>query len=472
MQNVTFFGAGYVGLTTAAHVAGTHKVVVYDPDEVKRTAIEAVLEGDTDHLYIHEAGLVELLRKNKRNIHPTSTLDEALEKPELIILAVGTPSIPETGHANLKYLVEAAQAIGSHLLHDAVVLVKSTVPPGTSSMLDDVLFEQLGIAGSPARVAVGACPEFLAEGTAMADLRTPYRVVVGLDDPQAQREVHRFFRTMYGEGTILMTDVASAELSKHASNAMLATRITFVNDLARLCEAVGADIKAVTRAMGMDPRIGSKFLNAGFGYGGSCFPKDTRALATFARGLHVPLPIVEAAIAGNEVATERFTQNILASYNGDLTGEQFVLWGVGFKAGTDDLRDSRAVEVMRTLLERGATVHVYDPVAGARRNLEEDFESALGHHLFTYDSQYGMAPLVDHPSIIIGNEDNQFRSVDVAPFGSVRTVFDGKNVLSAEEVLALQEAGVQYHGVGRGTLTGSASRPDLVAYLRHHYMDG
>ena len=269
MSKVTIFGAGYVGVPTGAHFARTHKVTIYDPDAEKIDIIRKVINGESNELHIHEKDLIELLRENKRNICLTHDLEEALRKPEFIFIAVGTPP-NEKGRANLKYVCAAAEDIAQNLKNDCIILNKSTVPPGTAYLVQDIIKKGLK---HDVKFSVGSCPEFLAEGTAVEDLRTPDRIVYGCDDQEALEEITQFFTFLQRGDSLCPMTTLSSELTKYAANAMLATKISFMNSLALLCDNIGANIREVQDGIGRDQRIGSKFLNASMGYGGSCFPK-------------------------------------------------------------------------------------------------------------------------------------------------------------------------------------------------------
>ena len=467
MANVTIFGAGYVGVPTGAHFARTHRVTIYDPDTNKVENINKVVDNNSDSLHIHEKGLIELLQENHENIIATTDIEKALESPEIIFIAVGTPP-NEKGRANLKYVCSAAEQIAKNIKNDCVVLNKSTVPPGTAYLVQEIIDKNLenGI-----KISVGSCPEFLAEGTAVEDLRTPDRIVYGCDDKEALEKVTEFFLFLHGRSTLAPMTTLSSEVTKYAANALLATKISFMNSLAILCDSVGANIREVQEGVGKDTRVGRKFLNASMGYGGSCFPKDTSAIAEYGQLFNSPLEIIESTIMVNNKTTRYFSQKIIDTFGEGLSGKNFIIWGIGFKARTDDLRESKPVQVARELMDRGAHVHIYDTVKGALQNFEIENPSYKGKYSI-YHEQYEMVN-GNIDALIIGNEHEKFRNPDVHKLDHMRGkhIFDGKNILNNYLIKSLKDKGFKYKSVGKDTVANPVDKTKLIDFLKHEYMD-
>ncbi len=467
MLNVTIFGAGYVGVPTAAHFSRVHRITIYDPDGNKIDNIRRVLEGSSNELHIHERGLVELLKENRNNIILSTDVEDALKDPDFIFISVGTPPNSK-GRANLKYVCTAAEQIAKHLNKDAIVLNKSTVPPGSAYMVQEIISQHIkpGI-----KVSVGSCPEFLAEGSAVEDLRTPDRIVYGCDDQEALQKITDFFSFLHGKATLCPMSTLSSELTKYAANSMLATKISFMNSLAVLCDEIGANIREVQEGMGKDARIGRKFLNAGMGYGGSCFPKDTRAIAEYGQLNEIPLSLIESTIAINNKTLEYFCEKIYQDFDQNLKNKNFIIWGVGFKARTDDLRESKAVQVARYLMDKGAKVHIYDTVAGALKNFQVDNPS-YENQFSLYQEQYEME-IAQMDGLIIGNEHEKFRNPDISRLGDMRgkNIYDGKNVLSNHLIRTLSQEGFNYKSIGKDCVVNGVDRRRLVEFLQQRYMD-
>jgi len=455
IRNVTIFGAGYVGLPTAAHLANVHAVTVYDPFKEKIQTIKDALQ-DKAKLYVHEKDLLETLKRNEERITLTSDINVALASPDIIFLAVGTPPNKD-GRANLTYICKAAEDVAKNIKNDCILLTKSTVPPGTAFLVESIIKEQ-----SSYNITVGSCPEFLAEGTAMEDLRSPSRIVVGINNEKAKEELISFFTVLHARDKILTMDTSSAECAKYFANAMLATRISFMNNAAAFADGVGANIHAIRKALSTDPRIGSKFLYAGFGYGGSCFPKDTMAVAEYAKLIGQQLPIIDATVSINTSILKTFYQKIKDHY-GTLEGRTFAIWGIGFKADTNDVRESQSVKLCEWLMKEGANLRIFDVVEGARSNFKEDHpDGNYTLHNHQYDC---ITEGVD--GIIIGNEEEQFRLPDLSRMSSMRNkaIFDGKNVV--RNTSELQANGFIYRGVG---IDKENVKEKLVTFLREKYM--
>ena len=467
MSKATILGAGYVGVPTAAHFSRTHQITIYDPDHSKLENIRQVMEGSSNELHIHENGLPELLKENRANIKLCSDFSDALKDADFIFISVGTPP-NDKGRANLKYVCAAAKQIGEHLTKDCIILNKSTVPPGTAYLVESIIKDNLK---NPVDIQVGSCPEFLAEGTAVEDLRTPDRIVYGCDDQEALQKITHFFSYLHGKATLCPMSTVSSELTKYAANAILATKISFMNSMAVLCDNIGANIREVQDGLSRDARIGRKFLNASLGYGGSCFPKDTKAIVEYGRLQEVELPIVQSTIDINQSTTDYFTNKILSDFGDNLEGKNFIIWGIGFKARTDDLRDSKAVEVARQIMDEGGLVHIYDTVTAARTNFAKENEKYAG--LFTlYQGQYDM-DFTKMDALIIGNEHEKFRNPNHEFLNQMRSkhIYDGKNVLSNHLIRNLHSNGFIYKSVGKDSVVNGVSKDQLISFLQKKYMD-
>ncbi len=467
MAKVTIFGAGYVGVPTGAHFSRTHEVTIYDPDLNKVENINKVINNQSESLHIHEKGLIELLRENHENIVATTDIDLALEAPEIIFIAVGTPP-NDKGRANLKYVCSAAEQIAKNIKNDCVVLNKSTVPPGTAYLVSEIIGKNKV---HDVKIDVGSCPEFLAEGTAVEDLRTPDRIVFGCDNKEALEKVSEFFLYLHGKSTLSPMSTLSSEVTKYAANALLATKISFMNSLAILCDAVGANIREVQEGVGKDTRVGRKFLNASMGYGGSCFPKDTMAIAEYGQLFNHPLEIIESTILVNNKTTKYFSDKIIDKFGEDMSGKNFIVWGIGFKARTDDLRESKPVEVAKALMDKGAHVHIYDTVQGALDNFVNENPTYAGKYSI-YHEQYEMIT-GEIDGLIIGNEHEKFRNPDVKRLEKMRgkNIFDGKNILNNYMIKSLISKGFDYKSVGKDTVAQKADQAKLIGFLRNEYMD-
>ncbi len=460
-MNVTIIGCGYVGLVTGACLADIgNDVCCYDVDESRIATLEA------GGMPIHEPGLREIVARNRTTGRLAFTTDVrvAIEHGDIVFIAVGTPS-GEDGSADLQYVLAAAKEIGRHMSRFTVVVDKSTVPVGTAERVRAAITEQLALRGSDALFSVVSNPEFLKEGAAIDDFTRPERIVLGCDDDALGERARELMKRLYApfnrnrERTLHM-DVRSAEFTKYAANAMLATRISFMNELANLAECVGADIDAVRRGIGSDSRIGYHFLYAGCGYGGSCFPKDVHALMRTAHENDQELRILEAVSAVNAAQKQVLARKIVERFGEDLSGRSFGVWGLAFKPETDDMREAPSRVLIAALLERGARVAAYDPVAlqEAKRAFAADFRSkpdALSR-LALVDDQ--MRAVKDADALVVLTEWKAFKSPDFAGLTRVLkhpVVFDGRNLY---EPLALAEAGIEYYSIGRPGATRAAER--------------
>jgi UDPglucose 6-dehydrogenase len=433
-MKVSVIGTGYVGLVAAAGFAEHgNDVVCADIDEQK---VARLRRGE---IPIFEPGLDVLVERNANagRLRFTTNNADAATHGEVIIMAVGTPSAPD-GSANLQYLFEAARDIAKHLTHPVVVVNKSTVPVGTAERIHRIMSE---LTTHP--IVVASNPEFLKEGTAVDDFLYPDRVVIGTDDEAARDLLTRLYRPFLRQSDrIVYMDARSAEVTKYACNAYLATRVSFVNDIANLCDLVGADVEKVRTGMGTDPRIGSKFLYPGVGYGGSCFPKDTRALLDTARAHGLSLSLVAAAERINE-AQKLLLVRKARQLCGELAGKTFTLWGLAFKPNTDDVREAPALRIARALLTDGATLRVHDPEGGP------NFMAELGETkgITLIDDMYEAAKGAH--ALLLVTEWRQYRSPD---FERLResmaepVLLDGRNQWDRAQ---LEAAGFRYAGVGR-----------------------
>jgi UDPglucose 6-dehydrogenase len=438
-MNVTVVGTGYVGLVTGACFSEFGvQVSCADRDEGK---IAALRRGE---IPIYEPGLEELVARNVREerLGFTTETAEAIRSSLVVFIAVGTPAA-EDGSTNLAFVEAVAREIGQNMDDYKVVVTKSTVPVGTSEKVRGWIQEELDRAGRDVAFSVASNPEFLREGAAIGDFMRPDRVVLGVDpdDSQAIAILKDLYRPLFlNETPFVMTNLPTAELSKYASNAFLATKISFINELAVLCERVGGDVQGVARAMGLDRRIGSKFLHAGPGYGGSCFPKDTLSAAHFSRELGRPFEIVEASIRVNESQRLYMIDKIVSAFEGDVDGKKIGLLGLSFKPETDDMREAPAVSIAEGLLARGAELRAFDPAAMAEA-------SRILPSIVMCKDAYEACSGAD--ALVIVTEWNQFRMLDLARVRSLMRepiLIDLRNIY---EPSSMKEAGFLYLSVGR-----------------------
>ena len=437
-MNICVVGSGYVGLVTGACLADFGMVVTgVDKDESK---VERLTQGE---IPIFEPGLAELVRKNMADgrLRFTTDLGPAIEAAQAVFIAVGTPSRPD-GSADLSFVRQVARSIGEHLNGYKAIVTKSTVPTGTGQMVEDIVRETSGGAHD---FAVVSNPEFLREGSAIDDFLHPDRVVIGSRDPRAielMLDVYSPLRV--ADVPFVLTDVESAELIKYASNGFLATKISFINETAALCEAYGADVEVVARGMGLDSRIGPKFLHPGPGFGGSCFPKDTRAVAQIAEDRGQRFRIIEAVLEANEATKSRMVDKIRKELGGSIADKTIGVLGLSFKPDTDDIRESPATEIVRSLLAEGAKVQAHDPEAmdACRQELPE----------ITYcQDPYETAEGAD--ALVILTEWNQFRHLGAKRLSEALNsplIIDLRNIYEPARMAA---AGFRYVSVGRPTGT-------------------
>ncbi len=438
-MNVAVIGTGYVGLVTGACFSEFGvQVVCVDKDAEK---IAALRRGQ---MPIYEPGLEDLVNRNVREGRLSFSADtpESVQNALVIFIAVGTPAADD-GSTNLRFIEAVAREIGQCINGYKVVVTKSTVPVGTAKKVRKWIQQEIDARRSEAHFSVASNPEFLREGAAIGDFMRPDRVVIGTDegDGQALAIMHDLYRPLFlNETPFVNANVATAELSKYAANAFLATKISFINELSILCERVGGDVQGVARAMGLDKRIGSKFLHAGPGYGGSCFPKDTLSAAHFARELGVDFEIVEATIRANQRQRDHVTQKIRTALGGSVEGKTIAFLGLSFKPETDDVRDSPAIEISQNLVAEGATIRAYDPQAMVEAG-EVIPELVLCKD--AYEACEG------GDALVIATEWNQFRMLDlprVKQLLSEPLMVDLRNIYRSDTLMA---EGFDYVSVGR-----------------------
>ena len=440
-MKITVIGAGYVGLVSGACLAevGNH-VLCLDIDQHK---IRILKKGG---IPIHEPGLLDIVKRNVENgrLSFTTNIEEAVHFGEIQFIAVGTPP-DEDGSADLQYVTEAARNIGRFMTSKKVIVDKSTVPIGTGDKVKNVITEELKKRKLSTHFSVVSNPEFLKEGAAVEDFMRPDRIVIGTEDLEAieiMKQIYAPFQRNHDR--IVITNVRSAELIKYAANAMLATRISFMNELANLAEVVGADIEMVRQGIGSDPRIGYHFLYPGCGYGGSCFPKDVKALIKTAKDVaNLDLKLLTAVEEVNNLQKHILSKKIKAQFGNSLKGKHFALWGLAFKPNTDDMREASSQVLIHELIKAGATVTAYDPVAidEAKRIFKDEKHLSLTTH--QNDA------LKNADALIIVTEWTEFRSPDFTLIkSSLKSpiIFDGRNLYDPKTVRAL---GFNYHPIGR-----------------------
>ncbi len=439
-MKITMIGAGYVGLVTGACFAEVgNDVLCVDVDAAKI----ATLEGGG--VPIHEPGLAEMIARNvhARRLRFTTDVDAAVTHGMLQFIAVGTPP-DEDGSADMRHVIAAAENIATRMTEFKVIVDKSTVPVGTADRIRQTIAEVLARRNVDVPFTVASNPEFLKEGAAVQDFMRPDRVVIGADDERAislLRTVYAPFQRNHER--LLVMDVRSAELTKYAANAMLATRISFMNELANLADALGADVEQVRQGIGSDPRIGYDFLYPGVGYGGSCFPKDVKALQATARQHGHPLRVLAAVEAANEAQKLRLLTKITARLGDNLQGKVFALWGLAFKPNTDDMREAPSREIVAALVARGARVAAYDPIA------MDEARRVFGPMPALSYARSPMDALTGADALVVVTEWQEFRSPD---FGELKRalrqplLFDGRNLFDPELV---RSAGLEYFGIGR-----------------------
>lgn len=437
-MRIAVVGTGYVGLVSGTCLAETGVTVTcVDVDNAK---IELLNNGG---MPIYEPGLAELVTRNREDgrLFFTTSLKEALKDADAVFIAVGTPP-DEDGSADLHYVLDVAREIGENINDYIVVVTKSTVPVGTNYKVKAVIKTTLEKRGVEVPFDVASNPEFLKEGDAVNDFISPDRVVIGVESDRARRVMERLYHVFILNNTpIYFMDILSAEMTKYAANSMLATRISFMNDIANLCEIVGADVEAVKKGIGSDTRIGKKFLNAGCGYGGSCFPKDVKALIRTGDDHGHSLELLKAVERVNENQKSVLFQKITSHFGRDLKGRRFAMWGLSFKPGTDDLREAPLLVLIDKLLEAGAEVCAFDPVA------MEECRRRIGDRVVYAENMYDA--LTDADALIVVTEWAEFK---IPKFTFIekalkhKIIFDGRNIYSPEQ---MKEFGYVYYGIGR-----------------------
>jgi UDPglucose 6-dehydrogenase len=440
MRKIAVIGSGYVGLVAGTCLADFGlNVTVVDNNEEK---IQDLKEG---RIPIYEPGLDDLVERNVyyKRLNFTTDIKEAVEGCEVIFIAVGTPP-KEDGSADLQYVLQVATDIGKHMNDYKIIVDKSTVPIGTGQKVKAVVQQQLDKRGLAFDFDVVSNPEFLREGSAIYDFTHPDRIVIGSESEKAKEKMRDVYRVLYlNETPFVETNIETAEMIKYASNAFLATKITFINEVANLCEAVGADVQDVARAMGKDGRISPKFLHAGPGYGGSCFPKDTKALAHIGEEYGVRMSVVEQVIEANENQKLRMVHKIQEGLGG-LQGKTVCILGITFKPKTDDMREAPSLVICRELIQKGAKLRVFDPEG--EKEGKWRFQDILAQITFCKD-EYEAA--VGTEGIVILTEWHQFRNMDLVSMRKSMNgdaLFDLRNIYTKEQV---KEAGLQYFGVGK-----------------------
>ena len=437
-MRIAIVGTGYVGLVSGTCFAemGVDVTCV----DVNAEKIEALERGEVP---IYEPGLDEMVLRNQREgrLHFTTDLTTCLNDVDVVFSAVGTPP-DEDGSADLKYVLEVARTVGQHLNKYIVLVTKSTVPVGTARKVKAAVQDELDRRGVTVEFDVASNPEFLKEGAAIKDFMSPDRVVVGVETERAKELMSKLYRPfLLNNFRVLFTDIPSAEMIKYAANSMLATRISFMNDIANLCERVGADVNMVRKGIGSDSRIGTKFLYPGCGYGGSCFPKDVKALIKTAQKNGYDMRVLQAVEDVNERQKRVLFDKLSTHYGGNLTGKCVALWGLAFKPETDDMREATSLITIKLLLEAGCTVRVYDPVAMSecRRRIGDTVTYAADMYDATLNAD----------ALLLLTEWKQFR---LPSWGVVKKlmrqplIMDGRNIYDIEE---LKAAGFEYHCIGR-----------------------
>lgn len=440
-MRVSIFGTGYVGLVTGTCLAEVgHEVICVDVDLAK---VEGLEHGIVP---IYEPGLAPMVKANHAagRLRFTTDAAQAVAHGDIVFIAVGTPP-DEDGSADLQYVLAVARSIGRHLDRDTVIVNKSTVPVGTADKVRAAVAAELAARGADIAFEVVSNPEFLKEGDAVADCMRPDRIVIGASSPAAIEKMKRLYAPFNrNHERIVVMDVRAAELTKYAANAMLATKISFMNEIANIAERVGADIEQVRKGIGSDPRIGWHFIYPGAGYGGSCFPKDVQALSRIAQQYGMQPTLLDAVEAVNAAQKEHLFELVVRHYDGEVKGKTFAVWGLAFKPNTDDMREASSRRLLAQLWDAGAKVRAYDPEATdeARRIFGERAD------LLLCDSAEQALEGAD--ALVVVTEWKQFRSPDFAALKARladAVVFDGRNLYEPAEPEA---AGLAYYGIGRG----------------------
>ena len=436
-MNIAVVGTGYVGLVSGACFA--EMGVDVSCVDIDRDKIEKLRRGE---IPIYEPGLEDMVRKNAEagRLHFTTDLASCIDDVEIVFSAVGTPP-DEDGSADLRYVLEVARTFGRNIHKYTLMVTKSTVPVGTAHKVRAVIEEELAARGVHVPFDVASNPEFLKEGSAVKDFMSPDRIVIGTETERARKIMTRLYKpfTMMSD-RFVYSDIPSAEMIKYAANSMLATRISFMNDIANLCELVGADVNMVRKGIGSDTRIGHKFLYPGCGYGGSCFPKDVKALIKTAEQHGYPMKVLKAVEEVNESQKSVLFRKFSAHFGGDVAGRTVALWGLAFKPGTDDMREAPALVLIGKLLEAGCRVKVYDPVA------MDECRRRIGDRVEYSRDMYDAAAGAD--ALMLVTEWKEFRVPSYAVLAGVmkeKVIVDGRNIYDREEV---EDAGFAYYKIG------------------------
>lgn len=437
-MNIAIVGTGYVGLVSGTCFSEMGiNVTCVDVDEKK---IENLKKGV---ISIYEPGLEDMVRKNIQagRLNFTTDLADVLDDVEIVFSAVGTPP-DEDGSADLKYVLAVAKAIGKNIKKYTVVVTKSTVPVGTAKKVKETIQAELDKRGENVKFDVASNPEFLKEGAAIKDFMSPDRVVVGIESEKAKEIMSRLYKPfMLVSDRLIFTDIPSAEMIKYAANSMLATRISFMNDIANLCELVGADVNMVRKGIGTDTRIGKKFLYAGCGYGGSCFPKDVKALIKTAQKVGYDMEVLQAVESVNEKQKSILFNKLMKHFNGDIKGKTIAIWGLAFKPETDDMREAPALVLIDKIISVGASVKVYDPDCNARMN-----KRRIGDKVVYCKDMYEAVVNVD--TLLLVTEWKEFRMPNLEVLNKTmknKVIIDGRNIYDAKEMV---ESGFCYYKIG------------------------
>ncbi|MCD6018601.1 MAG: UDP-glucose 6-dehydrogenase [Bacteroidetes bacterium] len=436
-MKIAIVGTGYVGLVTGTCFAEVGlDVTCVDIDQNKINNLHNGI------LPIYEPGLEEMVTRNvqKHRLHFSTSLKDSIQEAEVVFIAVGTPP-DEDGSADLKYVLAVASSIGEHMQHPMVVVTKSTVPVSTAEKVRKAVAAQLEKRGSDLDFYVASNPEFLKEGAAIEDFMKPDRIVVGIDRPEAEDLMSKLYKPFLMNGhPIYFMDIPSAEMTKYAANAMLATKISFMNDIANLCEIMGADVNMVRKGIGSDARIGTKFIYPGVGYGGSCFPKDVKALIKTAKENKYDMRILNAVEDVNESQKEVLFDKVKNHFKGDLKGRKFALWGLSFKPKTDDMREAPSLVIIEKLLKEGASVVAYDPVA--MNEAKHTLKDTIDYSMEMYDALDGA------DALLIVTEWPEFRVPSFTEIGKrlkEKTLFDGRNIFDPQD---MKQLGYSYYCIG------------------------
>lgn len=436
-MKITIVGTGYVGLVTGTCFSEVGiNVTCVDIDQKK---IDGLKEGI---MPIYEPGLETMVLKNveKGRLKFSTSLKESIQDSEAVFIAVGTPP-GEDGSADLKYVLAVAQEVGQHMNDYLVVVTKSTVPVGTAEKVKNAVSQALQVRNSDLKFDVASNPEFLKEGAAIQDFLKPDRIVVGIETERAQKTMEKLYKPFLLNGhPIIFMDVPSAEMTKYAANSMLATKISFMNDIANLCEIMGADVNMVRKGIGSDSRIGTKFIYPGVGYGGSCFPKDVKALIKTAEENGYQMRVLQSVEDVNDDQKSVLVNKVKNHFGNDLTGMTFAIWGLSFKPKTDDMREAPSIVIINQLLELGAKVKAFDPVA------MEEAHRDLGDTITYTKDEY--EALVDADALLLVTEWPEFRVPNFTVVNKLlknKIIFDGRNVYDQAE---MNELGYTYYGIG------------------------